>query len=223
MKQDDKSEVLKKIEQAVESMKKRLYEIKKEDDPSLDWKKFSKDFDSMKDTSDAVLKNKLFREEIEKIIQAETNNDNRFLLNEIKDSINFESMEKKNGIILPIFLSNILVILARFMAFYFISVITFGLFSSFIVVPVYYIFILSLSSALLFMLCDLPTKSITAFIYDPFLSYKLVALLIIIVMFINSEYYQIFESSVIWLIFIPLCMFLHNILGRNIHRLWWRY
>ena len=220
---DNKSDVLKKIEQAVDSMKKRLYEIKKQENPTLDWKKFSKDFDSMKDKSDALLKNQLFKEEIEKIIQAETNNDNRFLLNEIKDSINFESMEAEKGIKLPAFISNILVILARFTAFYFISVITFGLFSNFIVVPIYYIFILSLSTALLFMLCDLPTKSITAFIYDPFLSYKLIVLLIIICMFVNSEYYQFFESSIIWLIFIPLCMFLHNILGRNIHRLWWRY
>jgi hypothetical protein len=218
---DDKSDVLKKIEQAVESMKKRLFDIKKQENPSLDWKKFSKDFDSMKDKSDALLKNKLFKEEIEKIIQAETNSDNKFLLNELKDTINFESIDESKG--MPLFLSNILLLLTRFAAFYFISVITFCLFSSFIVVPIYYIFLLSLSMSLLFMLCDMPSKSIRAFIYDPFLSYKLIIILVIITMFVNHEFYQIFESSIIWMIYIPLCMFLHNILGRNIHKIWWRY
>lgn len=221
MKKDEKSDVLKKIEQALDSMKKRLYDIKKQDNPSLDWKKFSKDFDSMKDKSDALLKNQLFKEEIDKIIQAETNNDNKYLLNEIKDNINFEGISK--GVNIPPIISNIIVLLTRFIAFYFISVISFCLFSNFIVIPIHYIFLLSLSSSLLFMLCDLPSKSINAFIYDPFLSYKIIFLLIIIMMFINHEIYQIFESSIIWIIYIPLCMFLHNILGRNIHKIWWRY
>ena len=219
---NDKSDVLKKIEQAVESMKKRLYDIKKQDNPSLDWKKFSKDFDSMKDKSDALLKNQLFKEEIDKIIQAETNSDNKFLLNELKDSINFESIDSDSKTI-PLFLSNILLLLTRFTAFYFISVITFCLFLNFVVVPVYYVFLLSLSMSLLFMICDMPSRSIKTFIYDPFLSYKLIILLIIIAVFINYEFYQIFESSIIWMIYIPLCMFLHNILGRNIHKIWWRY
>lgn len=219
----EKSDVLKKIEEAVEQTKKRLYEIKKENDPKLDWNKFSKSFDTLKDKSDAVLKNKLFQEEIEKIIQMETDENNKLLLSSIKDAIDFETLPEQKKIYFPPFFVNILLLLTRFIAFYFISVITFGLFSYFLVVPIWYLFLLSLITSLLFMLCDYPTRSIKTFIYDPFLSHKVVILLIIIMMFINHEFYQIFDSSIIWIIYIPLGLFLHNVLGRNIHKLWWRY
>ena len=220
---EKKSDVLKKIEEAVDQTKKRLFEIKKENDPNLDWKKFSKSFDTLKDKSDAMLKNKLFQEEIEKIIQAETDSNTKLLLSSIKDAIDFETLPDEKKKYFPSFIVKALVLITRFMAFYFISVITFGLFSYFLTTPIWYIFLLSLITSLLFMLCDLPSRSVLSFIYDPFLSLKVTILLIIIMMFVNHEFYQIFDSSIIWLIFIPLCLFLHNILGRNIHKLWWRY
>ena len=95
MKHDDTSDVLKKIEEAIESMKKRMYEIKKENNPSLDWNSFCKNFDSMNDSNDVSLKNKLFQEEIDKIISLEMNLEHRRLLNSIKASINFETLKIK--------------------------------------------------------------------------------------------------------------------------------
>ena len=223
MKHDDTSDVLKKIEEAIESMKKRMYEIKKENNPSLDWNSFCKNFDSMNDSNDVSLKNKLFQEEIDKIISLEMNLEHRRLLNSIKASINFETLKIKEENKITLFISKILIILAHFVCNYFISVVVFGLLSYFIIIPIWYIFLLSLITATLFMLCEMPSRNIKAFIYDPFLPYKLLITYMLIMIFINMSMYQIFESSLIWLLFIIISAFLNKILSRNIHKIWWKF
>ena len=223
MKQNDKTDIIKKIEQARESMVKRLYEIKKIDNPKLDWKKFTKNFDNMRSKDDAELKNKIFREEIDKIIQNEKIEDNIMLLNEIKNTIDFSEISDSSIAFLPDVIAKGLKIILKFIAFYLISVILFGLFSYFVKVNLYCIFLLSLITSTLFMLCETPSHSISAFIYDPFLTYKLAVIYIIIMVFVNENFYRIFNESLIWVVFIPLGLFLHTILGRNIHKLWWRY
>ncbi len=223
MKQDDKSDVLVKIEQALESMKKRLYEIKKEDNPNLDWDKFSKNFDSMKDVSDAMLKNKLFQEEMDKLIELENDINNRRLLAEVKDTIDFVTLPKQKKMYFPSFLTRFMVLFMHFIVSYLISLIVFGMFSSFLCLPVWYVFVLSPITAILFMICDLPSKSIKVFMYDPFLSYKLLVVFTGIMIFINQVLYQIFDSSIIWLLFIVIAGILIKITNRFVHRIWWRY
>ena len=223
MKHDETSYVLKKIEEALDKMKKRMYEIKKENNPNLDWNSFCKKFDSMNDSSDISLKNKLFQEEIDKIIQVELNSENKRLLVTVKDAIDFETIEIRKENKISSFILKTAVLLAHFLVFYITSVIVFGIFSSFLCVPVWYIFLLSLITSTLFMLCDMPSKNIKAFIFDPFLSYKLLVLYMLIMMFINITFYQVFESSILWMLFIALVAFINKILSRNIHKLWWRY
>ena len=223
MKQEKKSDVLIKIEEALESMKKRLYEIKKEENPSLDWKKFSKDFDSMKDSSDALLKNQLFQEEIDKLINLEPDFENQKLLEAVKSSIDFNHLKEEKKKYFPSFIVKALVFISHFIVIYFLSIIVYGIFSSELIIKPYYIFVLAAINALALMFCEIPQKSIKLFIYDPFLSYKFIVTYILLMIFINGAFYHIFESSLIWIIFIPFVVFLNRITGRNIHKIWWRY
>ena len=223
MKHDEKSDVLKKIEEAVESTKKRMYEIKKENNPNLDWNIFSKKFDSMKDSADMSLKDKLFREEIDKIIENEMDLENKILLNSFKEIIGFQIVDISKESKIKKFITKVALMLAHYFTFYFISVIVFGLFSYNLVVPIWYIFLLSLITSTLFMLCDMPTGKIKAFIFDPFFKYKLLITYILIMFFINEAFYKIFEASAIWIFYIVISTILHDISARNIHKLWWRF
>lgn len=223
MKQDINSDVMKKIEHAIEETKKKLFEIKKEKNPNLDWNKFSNNFNLFKADSDLMLKNRLFSDVIDEMIKNETDENTILTLTAAKQNASLIITNKFENRQAHVIFTKAIVVLVHFFVYYVLSVITFGLFSYYLVINIWYIFLLSLITSTLFMLCDLPSRSIQAFIFDPFLTYKLLITYILIMIFINSAFYRMFETSAIWIIFIPIVAFLHKILGRNIHKLWWRY
>ena len=72
--------------------------------------------------------------------------ENKRLLNSFKEIIGFQIVDISKESKIKKFITKVALILAHYFTFYFISVIVFGLFSYNLVVPIWYIFLLSLIS-----------------------------------------------------------------------------
>ena len=194
---------LKIVTKAIEEVKKRLYELELKDNPDLTWKEFEKRFDSFNDPTPNEIKNKIFKEEMDKFILEEKDLSIRKLLIILKDSISFELIEPKKRTILDI-IKPIIKIIFRIIILYILSVSLFGLFSYTLNTDTKLIFILSIISTIVILSIELIDNSITLFIYDPFLKYKALILYIFIFVMINLTFFEIFSTSIIWILFIPI-------------------
>ena len=194
---------LKIVTKAIEEVKKRLYELELKDNPDLTWKEFEKRFDSFNDPTPNEIKNKIFKEEMDKFILEEKDLSIRKLLIILKDSISFELIEPKKRTILDI-IKPIIKIIFRIIILYILSVSLFGLFSYTLNTDTKLIFILSIITTIVILSIELIDNSITLFIYDPFLKYKALILYIFIFVMINLTFFEIFSTSIIWILFIPI-------------------
>jgi len=194
---------LKIVTKAIEEVKKRLYELELKDNPDLTWKEFEKRFDSFNDPTPNEIKNKIFKEEMDKFILEEKDLSIRKLLIILKDSISFELIEPKKRTILDI-IKPIIKIIFRIIILYILSVSLFGLFSYTLNTDTKLIFILSIITTIVISSIELIDNSITLFIYDPFLKYKALILYIFIFVMINLTFFEIFSTSIIWILFIPI-------------------
>ena len=194
---------LKIVTKAIEEVKKRLYELELKDNPDLTWKEFEKRFDSFNDPTPNEIKNKIFKEEMDKFILEEKDLSIRKLLIILKDSISFELIEPKKRTILDI-IKPIIRIIFRIIILYILSVSLFGLFSYTLNTDTKLIFILSIITTIVISSIELIDNSITLFIYDPFLKYKALILYIFIFVMINLTFFEIFSTSIIWILFIPI-------------------
>jgi len=228
MKNDDKSnrlEEIEKLKNTLNIVKRKVYEIKKEKDPNLDYSKFSKDYENTTDMIDLLLIVKVFEEEMNKLINLEENAEKKAILTKYRDNgiIHILKRAEKKENSLKFSLANIFVFFIHFIELYALSVISFGILSYTLVVPTWYIFVFSGLTGLLFMLTDIFSRSIRVFAYDPFFSIKLIIFFGLLMILINNFIFEIFESGVLWIILLLILSILHRITSKTIHRIWFRY
>ena len=198
-----------KLESAIDAMKKRLYEIQKENNPKLTYNQFLKNIDSYDD----VLKKRLFLEELDKALSDEPQ-ELKLMLKQVATMIDFSNITFKEHKVL-MFFKKCLTYVLHFVLFYIVSVALFGLLIEFVKVDYYLIFYLSLITALIGVVID-KLNSTFFVIRHPIIFWYSLIIPMITLLYVNSFIYQVFTNSWIWILYLILLILFNYIVERKI-------